>query len=113
MKKRILSTVPIKSFPKVCKILESAAEVKYLEYPKYEEVEKIIGDFDGILPRNSIALFGDSHASCFSISYSTSTLPEPDSQNFNISFSGQQHHSVLSKRKRRAPNQRPALKNQD
>ena len=50
MKKRILSTVPIKSFPKVCKILESAAEVKYLEYPKYEEVEKIIGDFDGILP---------------------------------------------------------------
>ena len=58
MKKRILSTVPIKSFPKVCKILESAAEVKYLEYPKYEEVEKIIGDFDGILPTIKIEGFG-------------------------------------------------------
>ena len=42
MKKRILSTVPIKSFYDVCNILESAGEVEYLEYPKYEDVEKII-----------------------------------------------------------------------
>ena len=50
MKKKILSTVPIKSFSDVCSILESAGDVEYLEYPKYEDVEKIIGNFDGILP---------------------------------------------------------------
>jgi len=46
----ILCTVPMQNFITACNILESIGNVKYLEYPKYEDVEKIISDFDGILP---------------------------------------------------------------
>ena len=47
---KILVTVPIKEFPATCKILENFAEVTYLEYPPYDDVLKIIDQFDGYIP---------------------------------------------------------------
>ena len=47
---KILSTVPIQSFPEVCEILESAGEVIYLDYPSYSDVMNIIDDVDGLFP---------------------------------------------------------------
>ena len=47
---KILSTVPIQSFPEVCDVLESAGEVIYLDYPSYSEVMGVIDDVDGFFP---------------------------------------------------------------
>lgn len=47
---KILSTVPIQSFPDTCKVLESVGEVIYLDYPTYDEVLDMIGDIDGFFP---------------------------------------------------------------
>ena len=47
---KILVTVTIKEFPATCKILENFAEVTYLEYPPYDDVLKIIDQFDGYIP---------------------------------------------------------------
>ena len=47
---KILSTVPIRSFPEVCRTLEKAGEVTYLDYPDYDAVLDIIEDIDGFFP---------------------------------------------------------------
>ena len=47
---KILCTAPIGGFSKVIDFLSQNSEVTFMEYPKYEELEKIIHKFDGFMP---------------------------------------------------------------
>lgn len=47
---KVLSAVPIESFPAAYNFLKENADTTFLKYPAYEEVLPIISQFDGLFP---------------------------------------------------------------
>ena len=47
---KVLSAVPIESFPDAYNFLHENADTTFLKYPSYEEVLSIISQFNGLFP---------------------------------------------------------------
>ncbi len=56
MDKKILCTVPLKDFPETCEIMNRNNFVTYLEYPNYNDVLRIINNFDGLFPNAKMSI---------------------------------------------------------
>ena len=55
-KNKILCTAPILKFDKVVNLLKSFSDLTIIEYCKYEKLEKIIKNYDGLMPNARIKI---------------------------------------------------------
>lgn len=91
---KVLSAVPIESFPDAYNFLLENADTTFLKYPTYEEVFSIISQFDGIFPNAKMRI--DEKLLKSAENLKVISIPAMGTDNIDLSFCKQKGIKVFS-----------------